>query len=294
MREDIPNSDPKNFWSNELKKYIPEFLEKHTILKNFNKNASVILHGSITLGIDDPFTDIDLWFLLPEEEFLELKNVSESLFFDIKVNDKLGHLNAEPIEDFSRRVYQLKGEYGQNDMDIIFQLRNAEIILDNTGIGNELINSTRQPMRKEVRELFFFYHYVEMRGDHRACDHPMERNDPVGFLLSLPKVIAHTLRAAMVLDGEPYPYDKWLYYAALKTPTGKKIAPSIDRIIDFLAKDILRFKGSEADNPIGQELRVMRKILIDEAQARGNNSPWLEKWWLYMTQPRDELRNIHW
>jgi len=294
MREITPNLDPKEFWSNELKKFIPEFFKHHKILKNFQNNASVILHGSITLGIDDPFADIDLWFLIPEEEFVELKNVSESLFFEIEVNDKLGHLNAEPIEEFSRRVYQLKDEYDQSDMDIIFQLRNAEIIIDNTGIGEELINSVSQPMRKEVRDLFFFYHYVEMRGDHRACDNPMERHDPVAFLLSLPKVLAHSLRAAMVLDGEPYPYDKWLYLTALKTPTGKKIAPSIDRIIDLISKDILRFKGSEAENPIGQELRIIRKILIEEAQAKGNNSLWLEKWWLYMTQPRDRLKNIRW
>jgi len=294
MREVTPNLDPKDFWSSELKKFIPKFLEKHPTLRNFREKASVILHGSITLGIDDLFADIDLWFLIPEEEFVELKNTSKSLFFDIEVNDKLGHLNAEPIKEFSRHVYQLKDGYDQSDMDIIFQLRNAEIIIDNTGIGGELINTVSQPMRKEVRELFFFYHYVEMRGEHRACDNPMERNDPVAFLLSLPKVLAHALRAAMVLDGEPYPYDKWLYYTASKTPTGKKLVPSIDRIIDLIANDTLRFNGTEAENPISQELRVIRKTLIEEAQAKGNRSTWLDKWWLYMTQPRDKLKNIRW
>ncbi|MHA2181731.1 MAG: hypothetical protein ACXAAH_09940, partial [Promethearchaeota archaeon] len=251
--------EKKDYWIKELKKFIPEYLEQNVILKKFQRNASVILHGSITLGIDDPYADIDLWFLIPEDEFVELNNTSESLFFKIAVNNKLGHLNVEPIEEFSRRVYQLKDEYDQSDMDIIFQLRNAEIIIDNGGIGEELINKVSQPMRKEVKDLFFFYHYVEMRGEHRACDNPMERHDPVAFLLSLPKVLAHALRAAMVLDGDPYPYNKWLYYTALKTPTGKKIAPSIDRIINLIAKDTLRFKGTEAENPIGQELRVIRK-----------------------------------
>ncbi|MFX1454981.1 MAG: hypothetical protein ACFFDB_06360 [Promethearchaeota archaeon] len=294
MMEFNPSMERRDYWIKELKKFIPKFLKEHPILRKFSKNASILLHGSITLGFDDPFADIDLWFLLPDKEFVELKKVSESLFFDIEVNDKLGHLNVESIKEFSRRVYELKNGYGQSDMDNIFQLRNAEIILDNTGIGNELINSAIQPMRKEVKDLFFFYHYIEMRSDHRACDNPMERHDPVAFLLSLPKVLAHALKAGMVLDGEPYPYNKWLYYAALRTPTGKKLAPSIDRIIDLIARDNLRFKGSEADNPIGQELRVIRKILVEESQAEGNNSPWLEKWWLYMTQPRDELKNIRW
>jgi hypothetical protein len=122
----------------------------------------------------------------------------------------------------------------------------------------------------------------------------MERHDPVAFLLSLPKVLAHALRAAMVLDCEPYPYDKWLYYAALKTPTGKKLVPSIDKILNLIAEDTLRFKGSEKDNPISQELRVIRRILIETAQTKGINEPWLERWWLYMTQSRDRIKEIHW
>jgi len=294
MAEFIPNIERKDFWIRTLKKIIPEFLEQHPILKNFHEKASVILHGSITLGFDDPFSDIDLWLLIPEEELAEFEVISESLFFEFEVNGKGGHLNAESIEDFSRRFHQLKNHYDQPDMDIVYQLRNAEVVIDNTGIGNELTNSACQPMRKEVSDEFFFYHYVEMRSEHRACDNPMERHDPIGVMLSLPKVIAHALRAAMVLDGEPYPYDKWLYYAACQTPIGKKFVPSIDKILDFIAEDNLRFKGSESEHPISQELRVIRRILVESAQAKGNFSPWLEKWWLYMTQPRDSIKDIHW
>lgn len=289
-----PNIERKDDWVRKIRKYIPGFLEQHPILKNFQENASVILHGSITLGFDDHFSDIDLWFLIPEEELVDLKRVSDSLFFDIEINNKPGHLNAESTEDFLERFHQLKNYYDQSDMDIVFQLRNAEIVIDKSGIGNKLIKLACQPMRKEVSDLFFFFHYVEMRSEHRACDNPMERQDPVGVLLSLPKVIAHALRAAMVLDGEPYPYDKWLYYAASQTPTGKKLTSSVEKILDLIAKDNLRFKGSEADHPISQELRIIRRILVESAQDKGNYSPWLEKWWLYMTQPRDNLKIIHW
>lgn len=294
MTEFTPKIDRKNFWIRQLKTFIPEFLEQHPTLRNFREKASVILHGSITLGFDDPFSDIDLWFLIPEEELAELEVESESLFFEIEVNGKPGHLNAESIEDFSRRFHQLKNHSDQSDMDIVYQLRNAEIVIDKTGMGNELIKLACQPMRKEVSNVFFFYHYVEMRSEHRASDNPMERHDPIGVMLFLPKVIAHALRAAMVLDGEPYPYDKWLYYRASQTPTGKKLVPSINKILDFIAEDNLRFKGSESEHPISQELRVIRRILIKAAQTKGNNSPWLEKWWLYMTQSRDSIKNIHW
>ena len=294
MTEFTPDTERKDYWVKELKKFIPKFLEEHPILKNFQENASVILHGSTTLGFDEPFSDIDLWFLLPENELTELEGASESLFFDIENDFKPGHLNAESIEDFSKRFHQLKNFYNQSDMDIIYQLRNAEIVIDKSGIGNELIKSACKPMRKEVSELFFFYHYVEMRSEHRSCDNPMERHDPVGVSLALTKTIAHSLRAAMVLDSKPYPYDKWLYYAASKTPTGKKLIPSVEKILDYVAQDKLRFKGSEAEHPINQELRVIRRILVESAQVKGNHSPWLEKWWLHMTQLRDLIKDIYW
>ncbi|KKN39080.1 hypothetical protein LCGC14_0747120 [marine sediment metagenome] len=294
MTEFIPKIERKDYWVRSLKKFIPEFLEQHPILKNFHENASVILHGSITLGFDDPFSDIDLWFLLPEKELVDLESVSDSFFFEIELDNKPGHLNAESIEDFSRRLHQLKSYYDQGDMDIVFQLRNAKIVIDKFGVGNELIKLACQPMRKEVSEIYFFYHYVEMRREHRASDNPMERHDPVAVLLSLPKTIAHALRASMVLDGEPYPYDKWLFYSASQTPTGKKLVPSVEKIINLIADDKLRFKGTEANHPISQELRVIRRILIEAAQGKGNFSPWLEKWWLYLTQSRDSIKDVHW
>ena len=105
-----------------------------------------------------------------------------------------------------------------------------------------------------------------------------------GVLLSLPKILTHALKAAMVLDNEPYPYEKWLFYAARKTKTGKLLIPSVEKILNLIADDMIRFKGLESDNPISQELRVIRRILIEVAQNNGYNYPWLNKWWLYITQ----------
>lgn len=284
----------RDIWIKKIKKFIPEFMDRHPVLRDFRDRATIILHGSITLGFDDPFSDIDLWLLIPEIELNNLDKVSESRFFEIEVDGKPGHLNAESIEDFSKRFHHLKNHNDNWDTDIIYQLRNAEVLLDNAEIGQGLILLAKKPMRKEVRDSFFFYHYVEMRTEHRASDNPMERHDPVGIFLSLPKVIAHALRAAMVLDSEPYPYDKWLYFASSKTSTGEKLIPSINKILDLLASNKLRFEGSEAENPISQELRIMRKILIENAIAKGIDTPWLYEWWLFMTQARDNMNGITW
>jgi len=149
-------------------------------------------------------------------------------------------------------------------------------------------------MREEVRRAMFLYHYVEMRSDHRACDNPMERGDPPALLFSLPKVLGHGLRAAMILDGEPYPYDKWLYQAAQATPSGRALTPHVDRVIELLGGDALRFDGPASDNPIDHEVHAIRNALMEAARAAGIDEPWLDTWWLSMDAARVAHEEVRW
>ena len=138
------------------------------------------------------------------------------------------------------------------------------------------------------------WHYTEMRGEHRAVDNQIERRDPVAVLLSLPKALGHGLRAAMVLDGEPYPYDKWLYRAALETPTGRLLESAARRVLEGLASGALSVGGPERAHPLGRELRAIRQVLIDAARGKGLDRPWLDKWWLYMDQAREAIVSVRW
>jgi hypothetical protein len=283
----LGSDERRRHWVTRMSEFLPTFLEEHPALSRFHREASIVFHGSTMMGIDDDASDLDFWLLLPAARMGDFDAASESRFISLTCDGKEGHLNAESVEEFAARVDRC-------DMDALYQLRNAVVMSDNTDRAEDLIALARRPMRKEVADAFFFYHYVEMRGEHRACDGPMERTDPMGVLLSLPKTIAHALRAAMVLDGEPYPYDKWLHRAAVETPTGAALGPHIDAILDRLAENDLRFEGPESANPIGRELRVIRLLLIEAAEAKGNNAPWLRRWWMHMTQARDAIRDVRW
>lgn len=239
------------------------------------------------MGIDDPYSDLDLWGLIPASRLTEYDTNSFTRFIEFECHGKPGHMNIQDIESFTTACTAC-------DMDILYQLRHAEIITDPVGAGTLLIKTAAKPMRESVRNAFFFFHYVEMRGEHRACDNPMNRNEPVGTLLSLSKTLAHALRAAIVLDGEPYPYDKWLFAAAIRNPTGKQLQPSYENILEYLSDDCLRYTGQEDTNPVGLELRKIRMILIDAARAHGIDEPWLTQWWLYIDQARDAVSDIQW
>ncbi|MBN2562125.1 MAG: hypothetical protein JXQ75_14460 [Phycisphaerae bacterium] len=280
-------ADPKAHWTRQLAAFLPEFMEQHPVLSAFHPPASVVFYGSTTTGIDDDLSDLDVWLLLPDAGLAELDAASETRFFEFKLNGKAGHLTAHDVQQFSAKLRHC-------EMDTIRHLRSAVAMTDPAQTAGNLIRLARKPMRQEVSDAFFFHHYVEMRSEHRACDNPIERGDPVALLLSMTKTIAHALRAAMVLDGQPYPYDKWLLRAAMQTPTGRLLAHRIERILDHLGQGQLRVSGPGREHPIGQELRNVRQILIEAAHAKGNHAPWLEKWYLHMDQARDAIVEIEW
>lgn len=276
-----------NHWREKLQAYLPGFFDQHPVLSKFYQGATVFLHGSTTRGVDDRGSDLDLWLLQSDSDLAALDAASDTRFFEIELDGKPGHLNAESLSSFSQRLERC-------DMHLIAELRQAVILADHTGKARELLDMARRSMRDEVRRAFFFYHYVEMRGDHRSCDNPMERGHSFAVLASLAKTLAHALRAVMVLDGEPYPYEKWLHQTAVLTPTGSLLAPHVDQILNHLAADCLRLIGPEPANPISQTLRQIRQLLIDAARDRGIDEPWLEKWWLHINQARDVVTTVRW
>jgi hypothetical protein len=180
------------------------------------------------------------------------------------------------------------------DLERIAELRRCHILADADGAVHELVTAAKQPMTESVRRAWFCYHYVQMRQFHRSCDNPIERGDALAFLHGLVPTLNHALRAAMVLDREPYPYIKWLGRAASQTPTGRRISPLVQDILDLLAINALRHPGPERQHPLGKKLHEIRKIMIENARAGGIDEPWLERWWVHLTQAADGVAAITW
>jgi hypothetical protein len=132
-----------------------------------------------------------------------------------------------------------------------------------------------------------------MRSEHRACDSPIDRNDAAALLLALTPTLSHALKAAMILDGQPYPYSKWLTRCAADTPTGANIVPIVQQVIDELGRGALRVGGPEKLHPLNLLLRQIRRELIDAARAAGIDEPWLDFWYLHLPK-RNQIREVCW
>lgn len=278
--------DPKALWSGKLKSFLPGFLAAHPVLAGFAERGSVILHGSTCRGMDDAFSDLDLYFMLSEGDLAQFDRCSPTRFLEFQLDGKPGHLNASSVEAFTARIDGC-------DMPHISELRTGVLVNGRSVAVENLLATARQPMRDEVRNAFFFYHYFQMRNFHRSADNPMERGDGVAVMLSVSHTVAHALRAALVLDGEPYPYEKWLRREAATYPTGAALMPALNSLLDAVANDALRQPG-EARNPISLALRQMRTVLIDAARSRGIDEPWLTHWWLYLNQGESATVGVRW
>ncbi len=273
-------------WSARMKAFTPPFLAGHPVLRGVADRACVLMHGSTTLGIDDPWSDLDGWILLPADTLRRLRETSADWFFEFQLEGKPGHLNIESYDDFQRRVQVC-------DFPLIAELRSAVVLIDRDGCGQGLIDLARQPMPEPVRRSWFCYHYVEMRGEHRAVDNPIERGDPVAVLLAMNKALEHAMQAALVLDRQPYPYSKWLARACERTPTGRTVLALVNEMLDLLARGDLRRPGPEKGHPISDKLREIRGALVAAARAGGIDEPWLTQWWLFCEQART-MKNTTW
>lgn len=274
-------------WSSALEAFLPGFFDNHEVLKDYYHRSSLILHGSTTMGIDDVHSDLDIYFLMAQDELSELDRRCGTRFFSFQVDGKKGHLNACATESVTKKLAGC-------DMDLIYQMRRSVLLTDHKNFAQSLQNVANRPMSAEVMKAWFFYHYVEMRGEHRSCDNPIERGNGGALFFALAKTLTHALHAAMVLDGEPYPYDKWLFWAAKTTATGGQVAAVAERILTLLSHDVLRQRGSQTEHPINQELMIIRRLLIGAAQAKGIHDEWLDRWWHYMDAAQEAIRSVRW
>ncbi len=248
---------------------------------------SVLLHGSTTMGVDDAHSDLDLWALVEPEALAELDRSSPTRFFGFELAGKKGHLNVEDGDLFRSRVRSC-------DMPVLAELRDARVLEDALGIGAGLTAAARQSMPEDVRSAWFRFHYVEMRGHHRNADNALARGAAIASLISVTEAAAHGMRAALVLDGVPYPYEKWLAARALTCPTGRPACKAVERLLGALEAGGLRAQAGSVGADIQAPLSELRSILIGRARGAGLDGPWLERWWLYLPDARAGIATARW
>ncbi len=250
--------------------------------------AALLLHGSLTIGIDDPHADIDLWVLTDDASVEAFEQAAGTRFIEFH-SPRKGHFQIQSTDAFRQRMSAC-------DFELISELRRAQVVRDdNDREGGKLIEEARKRMTDEVRFAWFRYHYVEMRGEHRGCDNSVERSNAPALLMCVSRTIQHAMQAAMILDREPYRYSKWLTRMAERAgPTGAKVVPLVNDAVWLISAGALLDPGPEREHRLSLKLREIRAALIDAARAGGIDEPWLTDWWLHIDKARRGVHDVRW
>jgi hypothetical protein len=274
-------------WADRVGAFLPGFAERIELLAPLRGRWSVLLHGSTSAGVDDDVSDLDVWALVPAGAFADVDRRSPTRVFPFQLAGKRGHLNVEDEAGFRDRVTRC-------DIPLIAELRLARVLEDDLGVGAALVAAARHPIPDDIRHAWFRYHYVEMRGSHRTADNAALRTEPMAVLLTTTPAVAEALRAAMILDREPYPYPKWLPSRAAACPTGSLVAAAGARFLGVLEAGGLRAPDLDGEGTLGEALREMRGILVERARSDGVDGDWLERWWFYIDEAREGVRDCRW
>ena len=85
-----------NPWPARLREFLPQLVRDTSGLAAVADQSTWFLHGSTTRGIDDAYSDLDVWFLPPTEQ--------PSQFIEFKLDGKPGHVQIESRADFASRI----------------------------------------------------------------------------------------------------------------------------------------------------------------------------------------------
>jgi hypothetical protein len=275
-------------WAGQVKAWMPRLLEAQPQLARvIGEGATVLLHGSLTLdGAADEHSDVDVWVLTDQSRAAHLREQIGACFIDFEAF-RHGHFQVKVLDEFACRIAAC-------DLPLIAELRDAVTIADPKHLATPLIAAARKPMSDDVRLAWFRYHYVEMRGEHRACDGAITRRQPIPLLLAVAPVLDHALRAAMVLDRVPYRYVKWLPWMAARTRTGAKVMTDAEDTLKLIERGALRDPTPEATHVINLALKRIRQTLIDAARSAGIDARWLAEWWLHLDEARSGIHDVTW
>jgi hypothetical protein len=209
--------------------------------RDYWERASVVVVGSHAAGLADEFSDVDVHVLVEHRGYqrlytlyweavdhgaIRVLNPRARLFNEfplVCMPGVDGHYQLKPFEEIEGRI---------QSMDDIARwiYSNSISITDPTGL------------HARIREISSEYPptvLAEKRRGHRraALDYyygiktQLRRNHTESLALLCVQSISHLLKYCCLCDGEPFPYEKWLYQVGIATSLGKQIKAYVDAIL---------------------------------------------------------------
>jgi hypothetical protein len=261
--------------------YVEE-LSRHQVLAGYWDRVALVLKGSVARGNADHLSDLD-FVLFCEEDVRQaivadyyragLTARQDGVF--LPLGEWVGHYHFESFD-------HLREHFAQRHFPHIWEFRVAIPLHDPRHQFENIMTAGLSRLfcdpLVDVRAA-----YLDLQLTLDWLRHPLKRGDVVSALLHCGRLIQGMCQLSYLLDAEPYPHDKWLFYYLPTTHFGQAHSADILRYVDTVAENrIPRLDLPLDEYPQYREANALIGAIGQAIREGYGDQPWLGEWYLYV------------
>ena len=218
------------------REYAKEIVLCHPILQGLQDEIGLVLSGSRAVGYHVPSSDYDYLALCDRPVYddiarragLEREVTRINLPVDKEQIRRQFGIDAEIAAWETERIERAFSEF--NDV-VLWIWTNAKILFDPANRVETLQRSVtgypRDVLERKLRAHYLTDFHLSVHG----ITYRYESQNVFSVVHALGAKIAGFCRLCCLLDGKPFPYEKWLLRACQETTTGSLLSPHLERAL---------------------------------------------------------------
>lgn len=217
---------------NSVNEYLQTQLTRKSELAGFLGDAVVVWYASSAfMEWYDPSLVRDLLVVLPDERFEDFK----ATFGSNHVIDD--HKVVPPVFVRFKSYEWLRRDFARRLPVALWIYQHARVLRDPQGRFADILRTQSEAFKEQLPSILR-RKYLEFRTDRHNLRHTVPAGMDLASRLIKASVVKLALELTLLAEGRPYPYKKWLFWAAERETTqGKEIINLASRFWDETDKE---------------------------------------------------------
>ena len=219
----------------QAREYAQSIVLAHPALHTVRDRVGIVLSGSRAVGYDVPSSDYDYLVLCNRETYAQIADqtgaASDATSIDLPLDQEQLRQRFDLAVYEETRIQRALDGY----KDVVRWIWTHACPLYDPTRCVESVQSSISPYPREVLKRKLVRHYLmDFHLSVHGITYRYESQNVFSVVHALGAKIAEYCRLCCLLDGRPYPYEKWLLRACQETTTGARLAPFLERALSHV------------------------------------------------------------
>lgn len=252
---------------NSVEEYLQNQLARRPELAEFLDDAALIWYASSAfVERYDPELVRDILVVLPDERFENFKaNFGSSYVVD-------DHDMTPPVFVRFKSYEWAERDFARRLPVALWIYQHARVLRDPDSRFADILSVQSEAFKKQLPSILW-RKYLEFRTDRHNLRHTVPAGMDLATHLIKASVVKLALELTLLTEGRPYPYKKWLFWAAERETTqGKEVISLASRFWDETDKKLV----------IDLSDQLVAKVASICAQSGLISEDVTTRWWLHL------------